>query len=88
MSLIEYKGHKTVNGSAVFAIDIEDYFFNIHISVHRPKTNPWTLINITLNGCKLMQQTVNKKISLPVLIFNQIIKSLINMPNKCPLKKV
>lgn len=85
--LLDYNGHKAINGTFTFRNDVEPSG-NLLITIPRPKTKPWKLLNVTINFCEFIKNSKSLKMGLHNIVMNAITKSIANFPNKCPFVKV
>lgn len=89
VNLINFNGHKALNGTVTYALDLHNFIANLNVIVQkRPKDKAWVLLNITLNCCEFLENINNTKITFPNLLFHQVKEGFKNFPSKCPLPKV
>lgn len=77
-----------INGAVIFNKVIEK--FEISFLITSPKRNgkPWTLLNVTFNGCDFIANNRRKKLNFPYLLLEEMRASTPNFPKKCPMAKV
>ncbi|KNC31793.1 hypothetical protein FF38_07681 [Lucilia cuprina] len=88
--------HLINNTNKQNALDVSFMFnkeiveFNITFLITSKKANglPWTLLNLTLNGCEFLKKGSRNYVKFPYIFLSEIHASNPDFPKKCPLEKV
>ncbi|XP_058980200.1 uncharacterized protein LOC131803143 [Musca domestica] len=81
--------NQTINGCVVLARDMEKFLLRIEaVSKTKKNAKPWTLFNITVDGCSVLGDgRKNKPIYLVDTVVRAVKKQNPRMPQQCPMKK-
>lgn len=87
IKLIRDKGRNILNGSISLKQEISNLMIRFDVVIPRPE-NDWTLLNLTIDGCHLLQNADEKSANLPSIILGELRKTKKPFPKKCPVEKV
>ncbi|XP_065362094.1 uncharacterized protein LOC135955663 [Calliphora vicina] len=86
LKILKHNGHSALNGTVIFARDINDFYLDIKALVPKNKRRPWVFLNTTINGCEFLKGINNKRLNIAYIIYNQF-KNFEDFPVKCPVEK-
>lgn len=86
--LIASNRHNAINGSFVFAEDINEFQISNRIVSRKLNGRYWQLYNVSINGCHLLDNSMGKRNPIFDVVMKEVRKSIRNLPNRCPMKKV
>lgn len=88
LKIIEHNGHRVINGTIIYAIDLMDFTVEIAMLVPRLDKPNWELLNVTANGCEYIEGRLHNKFNLLYIILQQLQATNSVFPKKCPIEKV
>lgn len=88
LNLVSIKNRKAINGTTEFLEDITGFKLSIWIKSVQTKGRPWTLFNVSLDGCDFIENKWGKLNLISSVTLKEIKKSFGGLPPRCPMKKV
>ncbi|XP_037811268.1 uncharacterized protein LOC119603335 [Lucilia sericata] len=86
--LIEISNRKVINGSVILKKELDKFDITFLITSPRRNAKPFTLLNVTLDGCAYLKKSQLKNVNFPYIFLTEIIASNPNFPIQCPVEKV
>lgn len=87
IQLINKGGRQFFNGSIIYAIDLDSFQQIFICTTKRKNGRKATAINITLNGCELLDDRRQNIFHISNIVWSQIKNTVQNL-QRCPVKKV
>ncbi|XP_059220568.1 uncharacterized protein LOC131995690 [Stomoxys calcitrans] len=85
--LIDYNKRKAINGSFTLTEELHELQIVHWVAGTKSNGQFWNVYNITLDACKILENTYGKINPLASIFINELKKHMKDLPKKCPFKK-
>lgn len=76
------------NGSMINRIVVDQFQILIMAKINRKTGRKANMINLTLNGCDMINGLYTNIFTLPYVVLTYLTKNMQKLPQKCPFPKV